>query len=178
MATAFVLGSGINNFISAVRTDIGDDGTTQTYTDSQIVELLKKSIRDVNLMIGTSFYYYPIPSGIAPSPTDAQGALIIAYTECLVARRAQKAAVRKGIRVKSGEESIDTTAAFGGYAQMVKDDCGRFNNLLSEYMNNIDGAATNGELIWYGNSHVYEDEDHDGQSSTTRYYDSPFDDSV
>lgn len=180
MATAFILGSGIANFITAVRADLGDDGSTLTYTNAQLIEIIKKSIRDINMLIGTAFYYYPTPSGIAPLPTEAQGSLIIAYSECLIARRAQKAAVRKGIRVRSGEESIDTTAAFGGYSQMVKDDCDRFNKLFAKYMDTAagGGAAEHGDLYWHGNQRIYEDEDHDGQESHTRWYDSPFDENV
>jgi len=176
MAASFTIGSGIANYIAAIRVDVADDDSSDyKYTDAQLKDIVVKSLREINLIIGTAFLYYPTPSGIAPLPTDSQAALIVALSECYVARRARSAAVRKGIRVRSGEEEIDTTAAFSGHDSIVKEDCDRFNRLLVEYLDKTDGAADNGKLIWHGEQRQYEDETHDGQASHTRWYDSIFD---
>lgn len=175
MATAFVWGSGLSTYISAVRADIADDSASPTYTDTQMINIFKKSMLELNLLIGTSFQYYPANSGIFPQPTSDQAALLIALTECKISKRARSSAVSKGIRVKSGEESIDTTAAFGGYKDLIADTCGYFKDLLIEYLRKNRNAATYGDLIWHGNQRIYEDHDHDGQADHTRYYNSPFD---
>jgi len=174
--SAFVWGSGLSNYISAVRVDISDDTVgSYTYTDIQIIEIFKKSMLELNLLIGSTFEYHPSNSGISPTPTSDQSALLVALVECKINKRARSSAVSKGIKVKSGEESIDTTAAFAGYKELINESCGYFKDLLREYLSKAGGAATYGKLIWHGEQRLYEDERHDGQGSHIRYYDSPFD---
>lgn len=172
MATAFILGSGIQNYIDAVALDLGNP---TDITNAQIRDLIVKAIRRVNWRIGTSFSYYSTASGIAPIPTETQGDIIILQAECLLSKRRYTSAVSKGISVKDGDTAIDSTSAFKGYDAVMKDVCGDLDRLINEYKLDQNGAETNGDCIWYGNTNTEYDCDHNGDQDVTRYYESPFD---
>lgn len=175
MATAYILGSGLATYVSAMKADFG---SPSDIADTDYRDLLIKAIRRVNLRARTTFSYYSSTSGISPTPNEKQADLILAQAECLLAKRRYAVAVSKGISVKDGDTAIDSTAAFGGHRELVTDFCGDFNDLLKEYLLENSGSETYGELIWQGNTRIKERNDHDGDASFWRYYESPYDDSI
>lgn len=106
--------------------------------------------------------------------------LLLMQAECLIAKKQHFDAVSKGIRIRSGTDEVDTTAAFGGYNDVSKDICNELKDALEDFSEFLDKAVTEtyGSLIWYGNQRKYEDADHDGQYNEPRKhpFDSAFDD--
>ena len=131
-------GNDIVNMIRFIRMDIGDDGSTQTYTDTQITTMVAKATIRVDNEIGagltpaTSGGYVQFaqassgatfePSGIFGLPNGAFTAnlpdglfnLITLRSECLLAKRSYFDAAGKAIRVRDGDTEIDTSVGFGG----------------------------------------------------------------
>ncbi len=164
----FILGSGISNYVEAIKNDFGED---TDYTNTDYVNLVIKAIRRVNWRINTLFSYYPTVSGISPVPTEQQADIIVAQAECLLSKRMRSKAVSKGIMVKDGDSQIDTTAAFGGYKDLVDDNCQNLEKLIALYMS--ENCA--GELITHGDQNTQVEEYHNGDANHTRDYSSPFD---
>ncbi len=173
MATAFILGSGLANYIDAFQTDFADP---TDITESQIRDLFVKAIRRVNRRIGGTFAYYAATSGISPTPTETQGDIILLQAECLFAKRRYSSAVSKGISVKDADTAIDTTSAFAGYREVQKSICDDLNDAIREYMLITAGAEVYGEVVWYANQNVIEEIDHNGDAYNERDWTSPFDD--
>jgi hypothetical protein len=105
--------------------------------------------------------------------------LLLLQTECLIAKKRHFDAVSKGIKIKSGSDEVDTTAAFRGYQDVSKSICNELNDALVEFTDLLKKGATENyaDMIWYGNQRKYEDVDHDGQHQERRHpFDSGFDD--
>ena len=178
------------NTVSGVReralVDLGL--ATDAYTDSEWDSLVDRSVTRINrklsltgnngeltLAAGT----YTRDDAVAVS--DSVGDIILLQTECIVTKALRRAAVSKGIRVKDGDSSIDTTASFDGHDSIVNDVCGELDSAIIEY-NSTDpdgeaGAASFGDLITYDNSDITVDQDHNGETFSSRDYRSPFDNS-
>ena len=111
---------------------------------------------------------------------DTLHSLLLMQAECLVAKKQHFDAVSKGIRIRSGTDEVDTTAAFGGYKDVSKDICDELKDMLEDFGEELGKAVaeTYGDMIWYGNQRKYEDVDHDGQYNEPRKhpFDSAFDD--
>lgn len=142
-------GNDIINMIRFIRLDIGDDGTTQTYTDTQLITMVNKTTIRVDAAIasclsakgGTAvsggFVQFAqaisgtthLPSGIfiLPSGSFTGGVpdplfnLILLKTECMLAKRAHFDAAGKAIRVRDGDTEIDTSVSFAGLSSLVND---------------------------------------------------------
>lgn len=174
MATAFILGSGITNYVNAVIADVGTDAD---YTTQDYIDLVVKAIRRINVRVGTSFSYYPAVSGIAPMPTESEGDLIIAQAECLLSKRKRSAAIiggKGGIKVVDGDQQIDTTKSLDGHKDLVQDFCGDLEKMIAAYLQQ--DATVLGYMIWEGNQEVLPEHDHDGDvADPNREYQSPFD---
>ena len=171
-ATAYILGSGVAPYIDAIKVDFGDP---TDITDAKLRDLLVKSIRRINIKIGTSFEYFAASSGIVPTPTEVEAELILLQAECLYAKRRYATAVSKGIKIKDGDTSIDTTGSFGGQSEVKNDVCKELDDLIMRYRMDSAGASTNGECIWHGNTYSEYDHDHGGYDYHTRTYKSPTD---
>ncbi len=172
--TAYILGSGISSYIDAFQTDFGNP---TDITASQIKDLLVKSMRRVNRKIGTTFSYFAVASGFSPTPTETQGDIILLQAECLFAKRRYSAAVSKGISVRDGDTSINTTSSFAGHRDIQNSICDELNDAIAAYKETINGAENYGTCVWYGNSNIIADHDHNGDASHSDvHYDSPFDD--
>lgn len=173
-------GNDITNMIRFIRMDIGDDGTTQTYTDAQLMTMVQKSTMRVDAAIancltskgGTAvsggFAQFeqalsgstPQASGtfILPSGASASGLpdpifnLILLKTECMLAKRAHFDAAGKGIRVRDGDTEIDTSVSFAGLASLVNDSGGP----CAEFEKMLNGycdwihRTTEGDVTKYG----------------------------
>jgi hypothetical protein len=168
----------VDDIVHLVKVDMGLSDTD--YTSSQYKSLVDKSLIRLNRRISTAL----VASGsttvqaiISPNPTDTILDLIILQTECLVAQNQRRQAISKGIKVRDGDSSIDTTSSFGGHAQVVKDYCDEIDEAILDYIRDVNGANINGKLITYGNSNVIESVDHNGDSSGERDWTSPFDNS-
>lgn len=175
---AYSVSSGVANYIDLIRADIGDDDSSSyTYTDSQMVELVKKSLMEINAMVGTTFEYFPTSSGIAPTPSDFQAMLVVSNVECMIARRERNTASRtKGIRIEDSDTVLDLTGATGATNRVVEDICGRFAKLLGDYVKREYGVEDNAKIIWAGNTRLYEDVDNDGTASEYRKWaNTPYD---
>lgn len=171
-ATAYILGSGLAAYVDAVKTDFSEP---TDISDAKIRDILVKSIRRINTKIGTSFAYYVASSGISPTPTEAQGELILLQAECLLAKRRYASSVSKGIRIKDGDTSIDTTGSFSGHSDLKNDICNELNDLIVQYKQDTYGAQDYGDVVWHGNTYTSFDHDHAGDDYHTREYDSPTD---
>lgn len=169
------VGNEITNMIRFIRMDIGDDGSTQIFTDVQLMTMVQKSTMRVDASIANcltdkggvavsgGFVQFeqamsgstPLASGsfILPSGglTDPIFNLILLKTECMLAKRAHFDAAGKGIRVKDGDTEIDTSVSFGGLAALVNDKggpCAEFDNMLMGYCDYVH-RATEGDVTKY-----------------------------
>jgi hypothetical protein len=159
---------------------------SDAYTDAQWVSLTERAVSRINRKLNLSGQdseitlsagtYTRSDSGAI---TDSIGDIVLLQVECIVAKTLRRSAVSKGIRVKDGDSSIDTTAGFDGHAGVVDDICGELNQAIIDYKTQDPdgeaGAASFGKLITYDNSEIIIDVDHNGQTSTQRDYRSPFD---
>ena len=174
---AFVLGSGMQNYVDAVKADL-DPGTG--ISDVLIRDLIVKAVRRINLKLGSSVGYCPATSGLSPIPSETIGTFIVLQAECLLTKRIRSTAVGKGIKVRDGDSEIDTTAGFDGYRDQVEDICGELEQLINQYRAGIIGdndiASKYGQIIWYGNSNIIADENHNGDGNFVRDESSPFED--
>jgi hypothetical protein len=101
----------------------------------------------------------------------------------MIIKTKQGEAVSKGIRIRSGQDEVDTTAAFGGYKSAVSNVCDELKEAIEDYLDEAEKAAgystvaDDGAMIWYGDQRKYEDVDHDGQyDERVHPFDSEFDD--
>lgn len=157
------IGNDITNMIRFIRMDIGDDGSTQTYSDVQLMTMVQKSTMRVDAEIaacltakgGTAvsggYVQFeqalsgstPLASGrfILPSGSFNNGLpdplfnLVMLKSECMIAKRAHFDAAGKGIRVRDGDTEIDTSVSFAGLASLVNDQGGP----CAEYGKMLDG---------------------------------------
>ena len=156
-----VVGNDITNMIRFIRLDISDDGSTQTFTDTQLVTMINKStirvdsdlafglmqaqsggfIRFDQASSGSTF----LPSGIFQLPQgafsggvpDALFNLIVLKSECLLAKRSQFDAAGKAIRVRDGDTEIDTSVGFGGLKDLTEGaggPCAEYKEALAGYL--------------------------------------------
>jgi hypothetical protein len=174
------LGNDITNMIRFIRMDIGDDGSTQTYSDTQLTTMVQKATMRVDAELascltsrggtavsggyvqfeqalsGSTF----LPSGVfvLPSGASTNGLpdpifnLILLRSECMIAKRAHFDAAGKGIRVRDGDTEIDTSVSFAGLASLVNDQGGP----CAEYQKMLEGycayifRTTEGDITKYG----------------------------
>jgi hypothetical protein len=155
------VGNDITNMIRFIRMDIGDDGSTQTFSDTQLMTMVAKSTSRVDsdlglgLPVATSGGYVQfvqassgstfLPSGTFTLPSDSINAtlpetlfnLISLKTECLLAKRAHFDAAGKAIRVRDGDTEIDTSVGFAGLAQLTSGKggpCDEYEKMLANYL--------------------------------------------
>ena len=165
-------GNDITNLIRFIRMDIGDDGTTQTYTDTQLITMVQKSTIRVDQDIaaclsivtsggiitfeqatsGSTF----LASGIFVLPVGAAASglpdnllnLVTLKSECLLAKRSHFDAAGKAIRVRDGDTEIDTSVGFGGLQQLTAGEggpCAEYATALDGYCKWVD-FQTNGDI--------------------------------
>mgnify|MGYP006292519409 CR=1 FL=1 len=161
-----------NDLAEYASIDIGD-----SITPSGALDYVDKSIRRVNRKLRLSDNEITVSaSGIITAPDEDSIDILLLQMECLIVRTDKGNAISKGIKIKSGSDSVDTTAGFSGYESIVKDVCGELERAVDKYLENVaDTALTEGgSLIWYGEQREYwESEDYDNSRKNFR---SPFDD--
>ena len=168
------------------RAEIDLGLSSDAYTDAQWDSLTERAVTRINrklnltdqdgeLVLASGTYTRSDAGELSDSVTD----IVLLQVECILAKTLRRSAVSKGIRVKDGDSSIDTTAGFDGHAGVVDDICGELNQAIIDYKvqdpDGEAGAAAFGKLVTYDNSPIIIDVDHDGQTSTQRDYRSPFD---
>lgn len=168
------------------RAEIDLGLASDAYTDAQWVSLTERAVsrinrklnltgQDAELTLSAGTYTRSDSEAV----TDSVGDIVLLQVECIVAKTLRRSAVSKGIRVKDGDSSIDTTAGFDGHAGVVEDICGELNQAIIDYKTQDPdgeaGAAAFGKLVTYDNSEIIIDVDHNGQTSRQRDYRSPFD---
>jgi len=165
-----------------------DLGLTDTaYTNAQWDSFTERSVSRINrklnledqdgeLVYTSGTYVRSDAADVSQSVSD----IVLLQAECIIAKGLRRSAVSKGIRVKDGDSSIDTTAGFDGHGGVVEDICGELSQAIIDYKvqdpDSEAGAAAFGELITYDNSNVRTDKSHNGDSAGERDYTSPFDD--
>ena len=154
-------GNDITNMIRFIRMDIGDDGTTQTYSDTQLMTMVAKATSrtdsdlGLGLPVATSGGYVSFVQATSGSTFLASGTfnlpdgadtgglpeilfnLVSLKTECLIAKRAHFDAAGKAIRVRDGDTEIDTSVGFGGLAQLTSGKggpCDEYQKMLDNYL--------------------------------------------
>lgn len=161
-----------------VSIDMGD-----VVSASGALTYIPKAIRRVNRRLhfcDTSNEITCDASGIITAPDCGVIDILILQTECMIAKTNQGEAVDKGIRIRSGQDEVDTTAAFGGYDSAVKNVCEELKDAIEDYLKEAEygaNTAANAGLIWYGEQRKYEDAEHDGQHYERKHpFDSMYDD--
>ena len=168
------------------RAEIDLGLSSDAYTDAQWNSLTERAVTRINrklnltdqdgeLVLANGTYTRSDAGELSDSVTD----IVLLQVECILAKTLRRSAVSKGIRVKDGDSSIDTTAGFDGHAGVVDDICGELNQAIIDYKvqdpDGEAGAAAFGKLVTYDNSEIIIDVDHNGQTSRQRDYRSPFD---
>jgi len=181
--------TGFFDDITDIRTQIRLDlnvGTTEL-TDAELNVIVQKSVDRINFKLqlqGTSeeLTFDTNTGQICPAPNGTIRAFVVMQSECLIVKRRMGDAVSKGIRVRDGESEIDTTAGFKGHKDIISTVCGQLDACIAQYLKDKalgvfgeTGAAQHGDLIWAGNSRIFEDADFDGDAFTTKDFRSPFD---
>lgn len=140
-------GNDITNIIRFIRMDIGDDGSTQTYTDTQLITVVSKATLRVDYDLGvglsqatsggylqfnqslsgssTSVFLpsglFSVPSGIVTVTIPNQlFNLVLLKSECILAKRSHFDAAGKAIRVRDGDTEIDTSVGFVGLKDLTE----------------------------------------------------------
>lgn len=159
---------------------------SDAYTDTQWVSITERSVSRINrklnledqdgeLVYTSGTYTRDDAADVSQSVSD----IVLLQAECLVSKALRRTAVSKGIRVKDGDSSIDTTSGFSGHGDIVDDFCGELSQAIIDYkVQDPDleaGAAAFGGLITYDNSNTLTDASHNGDSAGERDYTSPFD---
>jgi len=162
-----------NNLINDVVIDVGD-----SITASGALSYVDKSIRRINRKLNLSGNSAVAinASGVITAPNDNVIDILALQIECLIVKTNQANTVSKGIKIKSGDDSVDTTASFGGYKAVVNSVCGELNKAINRYRYNASESdlVDSGKVIWYGDQRGYwEDEDY---YDTRKNFDSEFDD--
>jgi len=169
----------INTIVDDVALDMG---TTDEIDNDSIRKFVSKAIKRLNRIfkingitdtISQCDEYCDIE--VADDKSEIYPDLITLQTECLISKRRYYEAVSKGIKIKSGSDSVDTTSSFGGYSQLTSEFCDELNRSLNSFLddNKSDDVVDGGTLIWYGEQREYwENEDYDNSRKNFR---SPFD---
>jgi len=161
------IGNDITNMIRFIRVDIGDDGSSETYTDTQIVNMIAKVTPRVDTRIGhsltvpTSGGYvqfeqatsgstflasgtFTLPSGSAESGLpDEFFNVIVLGVECQFAKRGyfDSAGIPgKALRVRDGDTEIDTSVGLGGARGLVESEggpCAEFNDAIERLIRKL-----------------------------------------
>jgi len=169
----------LDNLVALVKIDMGLADTV--FTDDQYELLLSKALNRLNRKLsltGTTseLSINQTDGSIQPTPDASMQDLIVLQAECLIAKNLRRTAIGKGIKVKDGPSSIDTTASFKGQDDVVQDFCGELDDAVDQFIRTVDGPETYGALITYENSNVYVEMDHNGDGDgSIRDKRSPFD---
>lgn len=99
-----------------IRLDIGDDGATPRYTDTQLANFVAKAARRVNRtlsLLNTDAISVDSSGNITQpeSPTDEITDILLLQTECLIYSREVSSATTQngaGALVRDGEQLVDT----------------------------------------------------------------------
>ena len=160
-----------------IRSAIGDDGVTLTYTDAQLNIFIRQALNLLSTKVAIAITINTSTGEFSSDPGAEQAALISLQVQCLIARRDFKTAAGKGVRVKQDENEVDTSAGLTGLQSTVDGDyspCAELDRLVVLYLSSVNGGvADNAEAIWSGNSRIYEDVDHDGQQDERIYRPGP-----
>ena len=168
----------ISGMVDNIILDLGDNGLTGGKASGLILKAIKRLNRRLKLTSANQFTFSP--SGyITHVTSDVLEDLIYLQTECMAVKRGYSAAVSKGIRIRSGQDEVDTTSGFKGYSDFAKSVCDELADAIKDYIQDTyaDDALLNakGKLIWYGTQRRIERYDHDGDAYGTRRSQSPFD---
>lgn len=169
----------ISGLADDVILDLGDNGLTWAKASGLIVKSVRRLNRRLRIA-GTSSAMAIHTSGYVTNIlNDTFEDFLVMQAECFAVKRGYSEAVSKGIRIRSGEDEVDTTSGFRGYANIVGNICQELTDAIKDYLKDTygDDALLNasGKLIWYGTQRRREDYTKDGDRAGTRYYDSPFD---
>ena len=173
-----------NEIVESVKLDLSLGATD--FTRDQYRRWIEKTIRTLNRRLKFTgdttkqLSYSRSTNAISPSPNNDIMDLIILQMECLVGYERYREAVGKGIKVKDGDTSIDTTASFRGHEAAAKLFCEKCDEAIKDYLRTeVDSPADHGAIVWYGNRKIEADMDHDGEGSySTKTYVSPFENRV
>jgi len=173
--------SGIEDITNQIKTDIA--ATATELSDEAIQIFIVKSLDRLNMKLmleGTSaeLSFDDSKGVVVPTPSSSMRALIVMQAECLIVKKRQADAVRKGIRVRDGESEIDTTAGFRGHGDVVSGVCKELEDAIAAFLRGQGGAEQHGDLIWHGNQRLFEEANHDGQAFKIKDMRSPFDDDL
>jgi hypothetical protein len=168
----------VADLITQLRLDL--DITTSDYTDAELQIFIEKALNRLNRKLkftGTSaeLSFSSSTGTITPTPNSTIFDLIVLQVECIIVKTRRAESVKKGIKVRDGDSSIDTTAGFGGHGDMVRDACQEVDEAIKKYLRDQGDAAVHGQMMQYGDQEILIDHSHDGQTDFERDFTSPFD---
>jgi len=166
--------------VPLIRAEVNDLGTTQRFTDLEYKKKLVVSARQVqdmasNIAPFTYTYTFTIDTGdgttwdISPDPIDTSTDedfvnLWTLRVLCSDARSGLISASSNAIKIKDGDSSIDTSAGFGGYKELLSGaggPCAGFQSAWKEYIfRKQDGNRRlyiNAGTDYFGPSYVHMD---------------------
>jgi hypothetical protein len=116
-----------SSLIGWIRSDVGDDATTPKYTDANINTYIDKAVNVIlRSRLGTDDFNYTSASGVLdPDPSGvthkecAVKELVVFTVEDIIYKREYRDSTRKGIKIQDGDTSVDTSAAIGGYKDLI-----------------------------------------------------------
>ena len=156
---------------------IGDDNpTNEKYTDHALNIFIRSALNRLKSRVGLAI---SISNGtLVPAASQEESDLILLQVRCMIARREYVSASRKGIKIRQGDSSIDTTSVLTPYKDLSKEVCTQLEESIIEYITKkipeFDSVTSlYAENIWHGTQHLYETGDHAGDGSNTYYQDGP-----
>ena len=143
-----------DEMVLILRNLINDDGTTQTYTDTRLMESLLAAAQIVTFEVSfpTTYSVDFDEYSISPDPTDTRGgtrdnafiALVVAKAACRIAMGEAKIAGGQAISVKDGSSAVDLRDAAKYKQAQSKSFCDEYVAMKWEYQ-------TSGSVSGFGN---------------------------
>lgn len=127
--------------VSIVRSLINDMGATPVYDDSRIEQaiLVGGLLASQDFPFSTTYIFDFSTPALTPDPTLPETldtvamALFGLKAACTLNLNSYQNSISTGIRVKSGDESVDTTSGFGGFDSILKNGpCAQYKALVAD----------------------------------------------
>lgn len=132
---------------------INDLGGTEVYEDNRIQQaiILAGIIVSQEYDFSEDYIFDFEGLDITPDPVsesdNAAIALITLKTACIMNINQIQSSVKTGIRIKDGDSSVDTTAGFGGYSDILKNGpCATYKSLIEK--TNISASMGRGKAVF------------------------------
>jgi hypothetical protein len=174
--SGFLGGTDVDQIITSVRIDIGDDGDTQTYTDAKLLQFVSKATIMLNARLDNtseSGVFQFNGTTFERALTYREKNLYILQIECLLNKREYRTSAAQGMRFRDGDTEVDTVGRLPAFDKFVSGPgsaCDLLEIAIKDYNNEI-GNATPAEygIIWRGNVRRAEQHSHDDSFGGSKF---------